>query len=269
MQIPLSSQDLYCEGYGNPSSSGNGYLLGFVLGVGKTKTAKTLINSQFLDGIVAFDAAEVEDTMIGQINMITVSSFCGPLGLIWGYDLARHDNLRLHHELAPSEIVYKGVKTPVFSLKPLLEATRALYGSVGSQRFNLLPGSHVPCAARYVNSSNPGYLYCSISIGIPQDRSQNACLLMEDAGLLEDEGVASKKALLEQSTQSIMRVGENQKVSFAEIFTDIKTIKIEKNEAGCALVAAPYFTLAKNAVSGFPKKMLYDMKLSDWEERFI
>ncbi len=87
LEKSISPYEKYCDGYGNTKSSGNSYLLGFVLSTGKTKKQFYHDGSKMLDEINAFDIAETKGPYIGQINMSIVSSFCGPQGLIWGYDI--------------------------------------------------------------------------------------------------------------------------------------------------------------------------------------
>ena len=77
--------DDYCDGYGNPGSSGGGYISVLKLSTGTV--AKTM--DSVLEGIVSYDRAEKNDAYAGQINMIAASSFSGPNGAVWGYDLAR------------------------------------------------------------------------------------------------------------------------------------------------------------------------------------
>ena len=81
--------DDYCDGYGNPGSSGIGYVSVLKLSTGTV--AKTM--DSVLEGIVSYDRAEKNDAYAGQINMIAASSFSGLNGAVWGYDLARHDGL--------------------------------------------------------------------------------------------------------------------------------------------------------------------------------
>lgn len=89
----ISSYNRNCDGYGNPSGNG-GYILGFLLEVGKVSKRLGHEGSSMLDEINSFDMAERNGTYLGQINMSIVSSFCGPQGLIWGYDIAVHDRLK-------------------------------------------------------------------------------------------------------------------------------------------------------------------------------
>jgi hypothetical protein len=79
--------DDYCGGYGNPGSSGVGYVSVLKLSTGMVLKAMDSV----LEGIVSYDRAEKNDAYAGQINMIAASSFNGINGAVWGYHLARHD----------------------------------------------------------------------------------------------------------------------------------------------------------------------------------
>ena len=85
----ISPYDDYCDGYGMPGAYGNGYVS--VLKVSAGTVEKT--NDELVDRIVTYDKAEAADAYVGQINMLTASSFCGMAGQVWGYDLARHDSV--------------------------------------------------------------------------------------------------------------------------------------------------------------------------------
>jgi histidine decarboxylase len=268
----LSPYDQYCDGYGNPGASGGSYLLGFVLGVASAPVTLAHEGSQVLDEINAFDRAEVESAYIGQINMSIVSSFCGPHGLIWGYDLVKPTPLNVVHPLAPAHVGSNGMTVPVFSLEPLLAATTALFGTVGARRFPLLPGAHVPCAGKNKKSLGPKYLYATLGVGIPQDRSQAACLLMEDMGYLpvgtDDAGDLDhhRRIVLTNMVKSIVEISHNQWVAFREIFVGMKDILVPKGDIGCALVAAPYFTLARRAIPQNEPARLLACSLQEWED---
>ena len=49
----ISSYDYYCDGFGSPGASGNNYILGIVLGVGRSKIELTSSGSDNLDKINA------------------------------------------------------------------------------------------------------------------------------------------------------------------------------------------------------------------------
>lgn len=251
MDVPLSPHDLFCNGYGNPGNIGNGYVLGFVLGVGRTKKIVPQLGSSVLEEINAFDRAEVESTNIGQINMTEVSSFCGPSGFIWGYDIARPSNLYTREANFPRKISLGNTTASIYSLNPLLNATKNLFGTLKTPKFPLFPGSHVPCATKNITYEGKKYLYCSLSVGIPVKRNEQACVLMEDVGCLDHFDKNIKRKLIEKSAMSVLKIGENQSIKYKEIFTELKTIYVAEDEIGCALVASPYFTLAKKALSKF------------------
>ena len=74
--------DPYCMGYLNPGASGYGYISTLKLSTGVVSMAGL---DQGTEGIVSYDRCEKNDAYIGQINMLTASSFCGVKGAVWGY----------------------------------------------------------------------------------------------------------------------------------------------------------------------------------------
>jgi len=238
MQTPVSPYEDYCVGYQNPGVIGRGYLMALVIGVGKVKERWSHAGSQVLDKTLAFDTAEVSSASLGQINMITVSSFCGPEGRIWGLDLARPANLR-------ESVLNQISKTPVYDASPLLESAKALFGTVEDPKYLFLPGSHVPCASKSVAERGECQLYAGIGVGVPVDRGKNACLMMEDVGEL---GTLEPFEVKTRIAESIVEVGINQRVKYKEIFVGVSTIEVGLAEVGCALVAAPYFAPPANAL---------------------
>ncbi len=269
----ISAYENYCDGFESPGATGNNYLLGVVLGAGVAKLDLRHDGSQILDEINAFDRAEVAETNIGQTNMTIVSSFCGPAGAIWGYDLVKADNLRSPHELEidPVESIERSI--PVYTAKPLMDATKALFGTVDEKRFPLLPGAHVPCAGKNFKDVGPRNIYAAIAIGIAEDRTKNANLLMEDLGWLplrqdEKSHRKYKKIVLQSLAKSIVEVGKNQNVQYKEIFTEMVDVRVTDGHVGCALVAAPYFTLAQNAIPHKDVKKLVNMSLGEWNSFF-
>ena len=82
------SEKEYCEGYFS-TALGNSYLLGVNYAVAKVRKQFGHEGSSVLDEINAFDMAEITNANVGQINAIKVSSFCGPRGHIWGYDICK------------------------------------------------------------------------------------------------------------------------------------------------------------------------------------
>lgn len=251
----ISPYSDYCEGYGNMGSSGNSYVLGVTIGIGKSKISLSHSGSQMLDEINAFDMAETDGAYIGQLNMSIVSSFCGPQGLIWGYDIARAENLEKKSNSLFQLRDHKRRVIPVLSLSPLINATEQLFGTVDNRRFPLRPGAHVPFASKNIKRSGPKRIYAGLAIGIAKDREANACLLMEDIGEIPLESCISEDhikryelAIKQKLAESILKVGHNQRVEYERVLVGVKSLGIEAGEIGCALVACPYFTIAQNAV---------------------
>ncbi len=236
MAIALSRYNNYCEGY-NLSSPGK-YIVCLNLGIGIAEIGLSHSGSTVLDETNAFDRAEVDDVNIGQINMITVSSFCGPGGLLWGYDICKMELNKIKSSLFNN--VYDGAS--------LISATRQLIGTVNKPNFSILPGSHVLCATKNIKKIGPAKIYSAIAMGIPHDREKHACLMMEDAGEIP---INSKPNEFEEIIQnslvkSILEVGKNQHVAYEKIFVSFKVKEVPENNVGCALVASPYLALPKS-----------------------
>lgn len=261
LNLSISPYDKYCIGY-----TGKGrYITALVMGIGSFKETFSHVGSDLLDSIVAYDRAEVDDIYIGQINMTIVSSFCGPEGLIWGYDIANNVKKRKHFLLSSGGVnKFKGIK--IRSGEGLRDAARMLFGTNKEKHFPFLPGSHVCCAGKYRFFKGPTFLYAAVAIGIPKDRNRSACLLMEDVGQLIDIddkkniGKRVKKKLIVNMIKSVLEIGKNQKIIYEEIIVDFIAKKINAGEVGCSLIAMPYFHLAKNAYD----KSLPKEKLKDW-----
>lgn len=255
----IGPDDQYCVGY----TGRGGYCIALVMGIGVAGETFARHGSERLDSIVAYDRAEVDDAYIGQINMIIVSSFCGPQGVIWGHDIARN-TISFPTLLSEEELEeFKGVS--IASGEKLRESSRMLFGTREKRHFPLLPGSHVPCAGKHCSYRGPAVLYTAVAIGIPEDRSGCACLLMEDAGVCpggsspEDLSEARKRIFLNM-IRSVARVGDNHDISYKEIIVDVVFGEVAGGEIGCALVAAPYFHLARGSYD----RDLPRMSLQEW-----
>jgi histidine decarboxylase len=259
----ISSEDKFLEGF-FASSKTNTYFLGINFAVAKTKKDLSHDGSSVLDKIKVFDLAETGAANIGQINMMIVSSFCGPKGLIWGYDVCKTAKETNKWNIVC--INNAGEEIKIYAIENLVEALKKLTGTIEKPRFPFLAGSHVPCACKQITIENEGIIYTALGIGIPEDRTKNACLLMEDVGTipLDVQDINNyEKEILKNVIRSILKVGKNLRVQYKEIFIGIKEIKVEKGEIGCALVAAPYFTLAKD---GLPyEKELPELTIDEWE----
>ena len=254
----------------------------------KLKEDETLLH------IASYDKAEANGAYIGQINMIYVSSFSGPLAAVWGYDLAAPDNLRKKKWFSVPENIADLLKDdfsehargtiPVYDITPLLDATESLYGTVSDQHYPILPGAHVPCAAKETYSADAvgtpvsGWIWCFLSLAIAENRSKDASLFVEDAGLFPDvEGLKlDEQQVIEALNKKRREVvytqlicGEHQKVAYKEIFIGYKYEYVQKHQYGCALTCAPYVTLAKNAYPGGNSKNLKEMSLKTWEKAVL
>ncbi len=261
LESAISPFEQYCAGYPGQDS----YLTALVVGIESFKQVFSHPGSKKLDSILAYDKAEVSSAYIGQINMSVVSSFCGPQGLIWGYDVAKKEGIGLPSFLSEKSLKkFGGIK--IKSGENLREAAQALFGTNDKRHFPLLPGTHVPCAVKSYYKSGPAYLYGTVAIGIPEDRSSAACLFMEDVGeiITENQNIdAIKERVYFNTVQSIIEIGKNQRVKYKEIFVDLVSKKINKGDMGCVLVAMPYFQLAKKAFN----KELTEQSISEWIEK--
>lgn len=274
--IPTSNYEKYCTGYQNPDNQGPGYILGVSLNIGAAPISFGSPDTQMLDEINAFDIAEAEGTYLGQINMIKVSSFCGPQGAIWGYDIVKHPAFDNKQKLLLQKIDHGDQKeVPVYSAQPLMDATQRLIGTRDKKRFPLLAGSHVPCATKKIIRNGPCHLYCALAIGIPKNRDKNACLLMEDIGEVDFKTNAekitnqAKQKILMDAAKSVLVIGSNQKVEYKEIYVEMTGVIVKRGYIGCALIAAPYLNLAKKAVPAKYKSFedLQNITLTEWEQK--
>ncbi len=268
----ISPYERYCDGYSNPGASGRGYFIGLTFGIGKTHVEFEHEGSSILDDINSFDKAEVEDVNIGQINMITVSSFCGPIGAIWGYHVLRPKTFVPHPFFPEAKLIQNGKTIPVYSASSIVDATRALFGTLENKKFPLLPGGHVPCAGKSIKKKGPSHIYCGFALGIAKNQDENANLMMEDLGEIplyikgtERESDYRHK-ILENLAKSVLAIGENQNVRYKEIFVEMHDVVVQPGEIGCALVAAPYFTLAQSAIPKSGIQSLVDMDVTTWEK---
>jgi histidine decarboxylase len=263
--LAQSSYADYCDGASLSSSDTGCAVIGVVLSTATVSASLPLPASPILGAILAFDAAERASAYIGQINMTVVSSFCGPDHLIWGYDLARPENLLTGGR--PLELA--GQRAQVYRIEPLLDATTRLFGTAGARRFPFRPGSVVPCAACHIERAGPRRLYCGLAIGIAEHRDCDACVLMEDVGEFPldaaPSGAELVTAVLDDLARSVMRVGVQQQVAYHEIFVGMREVQVDVGDIGSALIACPYFTPAQRAIPGGSADELTAMSLAEWD----
>ncbi|MCA0995089.1 histidine decarboxylase, pyruvoyl type [Alloyangia pacifica] len=254
-----------CAGYGNPPSSGWGYVAALKLSIGTVAADM----DEGLEGIVSYDRAECEDAYIGQINMITVSSFCGVNGAVWGYDLARADDLAQGRVAAKMVLPrHDGAEVPVLPMEPLLDAAYRLFGSRHERRFAPLPGAMVVCAnkSQTIRPKAETTIWCALALAIAEDRMTTANLFIEDASDTESTGEAPLEDIEANIAKSILRCGADQGVKYREIFIGTKTLRITPDMVGCALACVPYVALPPAAIPpGRSAGDLADMTLGEWE----
>lgn len=273
----ISPYDDYCDGYGMPGATGNGYVN--VLKVSTGTIEKT--NDVLIDDIVTYDKAECADAYVGQINMLTASSFCGVQGQIWGYDLAKHDDIA-NNKIQPVfvEKQFDGTPLPVYDAKPLLDAGVELFGTDTDRRYHPIPGAHTICANKGVTAYRPkenrplkegeGYgVWSFIAISLSNDREYCADLFIEDAGVwTENDNEADMLAFLDKHRReivwSVLECGKDSGVLFEKTFVSYAHTMMKPNEIGNAITVGPYVTLARNAVPDDGFQQLNSMKLSDW-----
>ena len=264
---PSSNYREYCEGYF--ASASPNYMLGITVKAAAVDNGLTCPGSTLLDEINAFDLAEVEGANLGQLNVITVSSFCGPRGLIWGYDVCQpaEGHLKIGDARRGSQ------HAEVYDLSGLTNPFERLIGSVVEPRFPFMPGSHVPAALKSKTSREPGILYAALALGIPEDRSRQACLMMENTGHVppDSDWDTDRATILDRQAHSVLAVGENQGVRYRQIFVGISSVEIQPGQTGCAMALAPYMRLAQDAL--LEDQDLSQMTIDEWEdsarERFL
>lgn len=215
--------------------------------------------SASLSRTVAFDRAEGAGANVTQTNMVRVSSFNGPDGLLLGYDL-------LAGELAPSGLAPG--RPEALDAAPLFAATRALLGTVAERRFPIAPGAHLLCAYKEYFLEGPGTLYAAFAIGLPEDRERDADLFMEDVGALGGgTGVeGQRRGLAEALLDSAALVGENLGVRYRRVLVAVEAFDVPEGHVGCALAAAPYVQLAEGAVPDEGPEALARLSVAEWEE---
>ncbi|WP_037469844.1 histidine decarboxylase, pyruvoyl type [Shewanella marina] len=273
----ISPFDDYCDGYGCPGAQGLGYVSVLKVSTGTVK--KT--DDTLLDGIVTYDKGECADAYVGQINMLTASSFCGLAGQVWGHDIAIHEDI-YNNKIQPLFSVeqYNGSMLDVYDAAPLIEAGKNLFGTESNRRFPLLPGSHVICANKSVTAYRPqadealkegeGYgVWSFIAISLSADRDHCSDLFIEDAGIwTKNDSEEDLKAFLEAHRKavvwSVTECGNDSHVVFDRTYVAFSYSIMKPGEIGTAVTVAPYATLARKAV---PSKGFYglnDMQLNDW-----
>jgi histidine decarboxylase len=162
---------------------------------------------------------------------------------------------------------------PVYSADPLLDSASQLFGTKEKRRFPLLPVAHVICTEKEYTSPGPKYIWSAIAIAIAEDRTVDSCLFIEDAGEVtvgdaKDIAVFAD-TLRHKIATCAVRCGEDNMALYKEIWISYRIKWIPEGKVGCALVAAPYLVLAKNAVPEGKPEQLLKMTISDWEKKMF
>lgn len=259
-----------CDGYGNPGATGLGYVNVMKLEIGQAPVGEM---DEVLAHIVSYDNAETTGTYIGQINAVTASSFCGPRGLLWGYEVARALEIA---EGALPPLMYQsrsdGKEIPVYPLDPLLAAGEKLLGTRDRRRFPIMPGALVACALKSRLVKGPNSAWAALAVAIAEDRTRDAHLFIEDVGEavpVTEEAWARESCLdrlMEKLALSIVRCGEHSQVRYKEIFLGYKHAWIEAGYVGCALACVPYLVLAQQAIPPSGPTALLSLTLPEWEQ---
>lgn len=261
--------DDYCDGYGNPGANGVGYISVLTLSTGVVRKEMDHI----LNGIVCYDRAEAADAYIGQINMIAASSFNGLNGAVWGYDLAKAEEIADGSQKPLfTKKRYDGFEMPCYSVQPLLDAGERFFGTNENRRFPLIPGAQTICAVKDATVSGPTSIWCAIAIAIAEDQENDSNLFIEDAGQdipadSEEDRVAYLDKLMGNIAESVALCSEDQLAKYKSIYLGYKTAWVPEGYVGSALTCAPYVVFAKNAIPKDKKPFdITKMTISEWEK---
>lgn len=273
----ISPYDQWCDGYGMPGSIGNGYVNILKVSCGAVdKTQDALI-----DEIVTYDKGECADAYVGQINMLTASSFNGIQGQIWGHDLAAHDDVK-NGKIKPLFSVkqFDGSDLDVYDAKPLIQAGIELFGTDKDRRYHPAPGAHVICANKGVVAYRPkegqelkdGEAYgvwCFIAISLTTDPNYAANLFIEDAGTWtkndsEQDLINFLDERRKEIVWSVVECGNDSGVLFDRTYIGYNYVMMKPNQIGNAITVGPYVTLARDAVPEGGFGQLNNMTITDW-----
>ena len=239
------------------------------------------INTNDLLDIHAFDLAEARDAYLGQINLVQVSSFCGPLGQVWGLDIVVHDKIADDSQRASlvTDRNFEDSGLKIYNGEPLIEAGVALLGKVDSRHFPPMPGAMVPCVSslyfskernREQGTKRDCYVYCGLGVGIPAERDTDAVLFMQFTGGIEDDGMSpaeAKREVQHAIAKSIVDVGINQHIRYSEAWVCTRIHQVKPGHRAVAFSAIPYLTLARNAVPDGDISQLISLSLTEWTKR--
>ena len=266
----VGPSDPYCMGYMNPGSSGLGYISTLKLSTG-------IVSMKGLDagteGIVSYDRCEKNDAYIGQINMLTASSFCGVNGAVWGYHLAVADEIA-NGTLQPmySQQEPGGKEIPVYQVQPLLTLRDAAFWyrraaaiSADAGRARNLRQQKRDDRGPHVGMGAAGAGHCGGSQYGRQSFYRRRRQLWGSLDAVARRAGLSGADDARSVTKSMIMCGVDQNVSYSKIFAGYVFQFAPADHVGCALTCAPYVLLARKAIPiGGPASIL-NMTISKWE----
>jgi len=129
----------------------------------------------------------------------------------------------------------------------------------------------VICAEKEYTAPGPNYIWAAIAIAIAEDRTVDSCLFIEDAGEVTVADAKDLAAFADGLRHKIatcaVRCGEDNNALYKELWISYRITWIPEGKVGCALVAAPYLVLAKNAVPEGKPETLLNMTIAGWEKK--
>lgn len=269
----VGPDEQFCMGYLTPGAKGGkGYIVTPKISVA-TADARNL--DVATERVITHGLALRNEGYMGEVNMITTESgVCGLNGAIWGYDLAKHDDIASGKaEPLYQQALKQGQEIPVYDIQPLLESTNRLFGWEDQQRFPIMPGSPTLCAHKVITDHGAKWVWAAMAIGIPANRDFGSCIFVEDTGLYgndntdESQIIGYLKGTQRRLTETIARYGKEQNIEYGSIFVGFKYVFVEPEQVGCAMICLPYIYLAQNAIpEGMEAADLQNITLSEWEK---
>lgn len=259
-RIAISPYKQWSRGYMEPGNIGTGYVTGCKVDA----DSRNKVGDDLLSKIVTYDLAECKNAYIGQINMVTVSSFTGVQGYILGYDLLRNPEI---DSAVPLFTVkqWDGSELPIYDCKPLQDALVEYFGTENNRRHYPAPGSFIMCANKGVTAEYPeknrplgpgqGYgVWSAIAISIAKDRSRNSSMFIEDAGIWttpnEEELIEYLASRRRGIAKSIAECGRDAHTTFSSSWIGFAYSMMKPNQIGNAITVGPYWTLPIDSIPG-------------------
>lgn len=283
-RVALNKGAKYSKGFMEDGNIGEGYVAGLKVDAGTRK--KT--DDNVLDNIVSYDHAEAKNAYMGQINMITASSFTGLQGSTLGYDILRNPEVDEASSLF-SVKQWDGSELPIYDSKPLQNALVEYFGTEQERRHPLTPGAMSICANKGVIASRPKEnrelnedecygVWSAIAISFAEDNTKDSDMFVEDAGIWKDPSEDKLVEYLNEKrhaiANSIAECGEDNHVRYKSSWIGFAYTMMEPGEIGNAITVVPYFTFPITAIPNGdinkPEESFYslqDINLSEWLDK--